>query len=36
MQSLEAQGKSAEAAEVQAQFDEAWRDADVTLTSSRF
>lgn len=33
---LEAQGKSDEAAEVQAQFEEAWQYADVELTSSRF
>jgi hypothetical protein len=30
------QGKNDEAAEVQAQFDEAWQAADVTLTASRF
>jgi tetratricopeptide (TPR) repeat protein len=35
-ESLKAQGKSAEAAEVQAQFEEAWEAADVTLTASRF
>ena len=36
MSALEAQGKSDEAAEVKAQFEEAWQDADVELTSSRF
>ena len=33
--SLEAQGKTADAAEVRAQFDTAWSEADVTLTGSR-
>jgi tetratricopeptide (TPR) repeat protein len=36
MQSLEAQGRSTEAAEAQAQFEEAWQYADVTLSASRF
>jgi hypothetical protein len=35
-QSLKAQGKDADAAEVQQQFEEAWQHADVTLTKSRF
>ncbi len=35
-EALRAQGKTQEAAEVQAQFREAWRTADVTLTASRF
>jgi tetratricopeptide (TPR) repeat protein len=35
-QSLEAQGKSEEAAEVQHQFEMAWQYADMTLTASRF
>ena len=35
-QSLEAQGKTDEAAQVQAEFDEAWQGADVELTASRF
>ncbi len=35
-QSLEAQGKSAEAAAVRADFEEAWSRADVWLKSSRF
>jgi len=35
-QSLTAQGKKAEAAEVQKQFEDAWQHADVTLTTSRF
>ncbi|MEJ2085125.1 MAG: hypothetical protein P8Y44_05520 [Acidobacteriota bacterium] len=34
-QSLEAQGKTDEAAETAARFDTAWQFADVTLTSSR-
>jgi tetratricopeptide (TPR) repeat protein len=34
--SLRAQGKVAAAAEAQQRFEEAWRYADVTLTSSRF
>jgi tetratricopeptide (TPR) repeat protein len=33
---LRAQGKESEAARVEAQFRTAWRDADVTLTASRF
>lgn len=36
MLSLQAQGRDAEAAEVQAQFDKIWSQADVTLSSSRF
>jgi predicted Zn-dependent protease len=35
-QSLTAQGKNDEVAEVQKQFAEAWQHADVTLTASRF
>jgi len=35
-QSLRAQGKSAEADQVQARFTQAWARADVTLTASRF
>lgn len=35
-QSLTLQGKTAEAKEVQAQFEAAWAYADVTLTQSRF
>ncbi len=35
-QSLAAQGKSSQAEEVAAKFREAWSEADVTLTSSRF
>ncbi|HUF88499.1 MAG TPA: hypothetical protein VMR66_00805 [Gemmatimonadota bacterium] len=34
--SLEAQGKSAEAAEARAELAEAWAEADVELTASRF
>ncbi len=34
--SLEAQGKIDEAKAVQQEFEDAWADADVTLTSSRF
>lgn len=34
--SLRAQGKTAEAAEVDARFQRAWEGADVTLTASRF
>ena len=34
--SLEAQGKTAEAAAVQARFQKAWARADVTLSASRF
>lgn len=33
-QSLEAQGKTAEARKVKAQFDEAWKHADIKLTAS--
>ncbi len=36
MKSLQAQGKTAEAAEVEQQFEEAWSHADVTLASSQF
>jgi tetratricopeptide (TPR) repeat protein len=36
MQSLRAQGKTAEALAADARFREAWKDADVTLTASRF
>ena len=36
VQCLEAQGKKDEAKTVEKQFDHAWADADVTLTSSRF
>jgi tetratricopeptide (TPR) repeat protein len=35
-QSLEAQGKTAEAAEIRTAFEEAWKYADVTLTASQF
>ena len=35
-QALRAQGKEAEAAEVDARFAKAWEGADVTLTASRF
>jgi tetratricopeptide (TPR) repeat protein len=35
-QALDAQGKTAEAAETRKAFDQAWRLADVKLTSSRF
>jgi hypothetical protein len=35
-QSLRAQGKTAEADQVQARFTQAWARADVTLTASRF
>lgn len=35
-ESLKAQGKTAEAAKVQQQFEAAWQYADVTLTASRF
>ena len=36
MQSLEAQNKTSEAAEVKKAFETAWQYADVTLTASRF
>jgi tetratricopeptide (TPR) repeat protein len=36
VQALRAQGKKAEAKATQEQFNEAWSDADVVLTSSRF
>lgn len=36
MEALRAQGKSAEASAVDARFRAAWKDADVTLTASRF
>jgi tetratricopeptide (TPR) repeat protein len=35
-QALQAQGKTAEAAQVQERFKKAWAQADVTLTASRF
>jgi tetratricopeptide (TPR) repeat protein len=35
-QSLDEQGKEADAAKVRAEFEKAWEHADVTLTSSRF
>jgi tetratricopeptide (TPR) repeat protein len=35
-QALDAQGKKAEAEQVRAQFNDAWRMADIKLTSSRF
>jgi len=35
-QSLRAQGKAADAAAVEARFQQAWRRADVTLSASRF
>ena len=35
-QSLRAQGKAEEAAEVQRRFEQAWQHADISLTSSRF
>ncbi|HUG37093.1 MAG TPA: hypothetical protein VML54_09105, partial [Candidatus Limnocylindrales bacterium] len=35
-QSLRAQGKTADAAAVEARFRRAWANADVTLTASRF
>jgi tetratricopeptide (TPR) repeat protein len=35
-ESLKGQGKAAEAAEVQAQFEAAWQYADVKLAASRF
>ncbi len=31
-----ARGKTAEAGEARARFDEAWKGADVTLAASRF
>ena len=36
MQSLDAQGKKAEAAKVKKQFEQAWSKADIELTASRF
>jgi tetratricopeptide (TPR) repeat protein len=36
MKSLQAQGKTAEAAEVEGRFERAWRFADVKLAASRF
>ncbi|OGF55264.1 MAG: hypothetical protein A2Z21_09285 [Candidatus Fraserbacteria bacterium RBG_16_55_9] len=36
MKSLQAQGKTAEAAEVEGQFKRAWASADVTLNASQF
>jgi hypothetical protein len=35
-ESLKAQGKTAEAAEIQQRFEAAWQEADVQLTASRF
>lgn len=35
-QALEAQGRTDEAAEAKARFERAWKNADVTLTASRF
>ena len=35
-QSLEVQGKTEEAKAIQSQFEDAWKDADVTLKASRF
>src|SRR5262249_60112710 len=35
-ESLRAQGRDAEAVEVQQRFDQAWQQADVALTSARF
>jgi tetratricopeptide (TPR) repeat protein len=35
-QALDAQGKKSEAEQVRAQFSDAWRTADIKLTSSRF
>ncbi|WP_309229912.1 tetratricopeptide repeat protein [Oscillatoria sp. FACHB-1407] len=35
-QSVQAQGRTDEAQAIRAQFEEAWRHADVTLTASRF
>jgi hypothetical protein len=34
-QSLQAQGKMQEAQQVQARFEQAWQDADISLTASR-
>jgi hypothetical protein len=36
MNSLKAQGKIQEVQQLEEQFQTAWADADVTLTSSRF
>jgi hypothetical protein len=36
MQAQRVQGKTKEAAETDKRFREAWKDADVTLTASRF
>jgi len=36
MKALEAQGKTADAALVEARFKKAWERADVTITDSRF
>jgi tetratricopeptide (TPR) repeat protein len=36
LQALRAQGKSAEASQTEGRFRAAWKDADVTLTASRF
>lgn len=35
-QALKAQGRTDEAAEVEARFEKAWADADVKLASSRY
>ncbi|MEP0923941.1 hypothetical protein NDA02_19360 [Leptolyngbya sp. ST-U4] len=34
-QSLRAEGKTQEAQQVQTQFEQAWRDADASITTSR-
>ena len=36
MQALEAQGRDADAAEVEARFEQAWADADIELSASAF
>jgi hypothetical protein len=36
MKSLDAEGKSDQAAAIEKRFDKAWARADVTLASSRF
>jgi hypothetical protein len=35
MQALRAQGKKDEAAQIEARFKQAWKDADITLAASR-
>ncbi|MEP0912581.1 hypothetical protein NDI45_16855 [Leptolyngbya sp. GB1-A1] len=35
VQSLRAEGKTQEAQQVQTQFEQAWRDADASITTSR-